>query len=178
MKPYGLFLFLNYLIFFELCVSEASLINTAGSLQIRVLCQTESLCNWKKEKKRKGKKKKEHTQNIPKNKHLPPNPCFTVLLKSTWKCLSDSMYVWFAGNRNRKFLTISQKENPDFTFFVMQADWEVFICTTRTIHITATQIPVILKTQNYKILQRQKKKKKEKNRRLFSTFPPSHRAVC
>jgi len=44
-EPYGLFLFLNYLTFFELCVSEASLIDTAGSLKIRVLCQTESLCN-------------------------------------------------------------------------------------------------------------------------------------
>lgn len=43
-EPYGLFLFLNYLVFFELHASEASPIGTAGRLQIRVQCQTESLC--------------------------------------------------------------------------------------------------------------------------------------
>jgi len=43
-EPYGLFLFLNYLAFFELCVSEASPIGTAGRLHIRVQCQTASLC--------------------------------------------------------------------------------------------------------------------------------------
>lgn len=81
MKPYGLFLFLNYLMFFELCVSEAGLINTAGSLQITVLCQTETLCNLKKKKKE--KRKKEHTQNIPKEQTLASKSIFTVLLKST-----------------------------------------------------------------------------------------------
>lgn len=82
MKPYGLLLFLNYLIFFELCVSEASLTNTAGSLQIRVLFQTETLCNRKREKKKK-KRKKEHIQNIPREQMLASTSVFTITLKST-----------------------------------------------------------------------------------------------
>lgn len=83
MEPYGLFLFLNYLTFFELCVSEAGLISTAGSLQIRVLCQTESLCNRKREKK----KKKEHTQNIPKAQTPASKSIFYSTIKDNMKML-------------------------------------------------------------------------------------------
>lgn len=34
--------------------------------------------------------------------------------------LIPSIYIRFAANRNLKFLTISWKENLNFTFFVMQ----------------------------------------------------------
>lgn len=68
--------------FFELCVSEASLINTAGSLQIRALCQTESLCNQKKKKK-----EKEYTQNIPKKQTPASKGIFYSTIKVNMKML-------------------------------------------------------------------------------------------
>lgn len=66
-----------------------------------------------------------------------------------------------------------------YPFLSCSRSWEIFICTTRAIHITAMQILVILKMWNHKILLRRRGgKKKKKLHHSSSPFPPSHRAVC
>lgn len=160
--------------FFELCVSEASLINTAGSLQIRVLCQTETLCNRKTKKKEKGKKST--------HKIFPrTDVCLQIHIYSTIK-VNMKMLIWFQAyarlsvDRNLNFFLSLNKKALVLAFFFLPGSktWKIFICTTRAIPITATHTLAIFKMWNHKMFLR---KKKPKCTLLFSLFSQSHRAV-
>jgi len=104
------------------------------------------------------KKKKEHTQNIPKEQTPASKSIFYSTIKDNMK-----MLIWFqaytriAANKTRNFFQSLRMKTLILLFLSCRRSWEIFMSTTIAIHIRAMQILIILKVWSHRMLIRKKK---------------------